>query len=252
MEGLPGHPVQRPRRRAGDRPAGHRPLLSQPRRLVLLRHGRTADNHGGRIQGQLDTPLDEVGRAQAEAAAQVLAALPPAVLLSSDLSRARDTAAALATAAGLPAVLDRRLRELHLGTWEGLSSPEARERHPEEHAAWRRGLDVRRGGGETHREAGDRAVACLAEHLPVVPPGGTLVAVTHGGTAKAAVGVLLELPSASWGRLIALGNARWSVLVESDLGWRLERHNTGLTAVGGELARGPGESSSGPAGHRPL
>lgn len=182
----------------------------------------------------------------------MLAALSPAALLSSDLSRARDTADALAAAAGIPAVLDPRLRELHLGTWEGLSSLEARDRHPEEHAAWRRGIDVHRGGGETHREAGERAVACLAEHLPDVRPGGTLVAVTHGGTAKAVVGLLLELPSASWGRLVALGNARWSVLVESDQGWRLERHNTGLTSLGGEVAGGPGRSSSGLPGHRPL
>ena len=162
----------------------------------------------------------------------MLAAVAPAVLLSSDLSRARDTAVALGTAAGVAPVLDQRLRELHLGSWEGLSSPEAADRHPGEHAAWLGGVDVRRGGGETYREAGERAAACLLEHLPVVAPGGTLVAVTHGGTARAALGVLLELPDASWGRLVVLGNACWSVLVEADLGWRLERHNAGAAPAG--------------------
>ncbi len=86
---------------------------------MLLRHGRTADNHGGRIQGQLDTPLDEVGRRQAAATAPLLTAAAPGVLLSSDLARARDTALVLGERAGLVPVLDPRLRELHLGTWQG-------------------------------------------------------------------------------------------------------------------------------------
>lgn len=194
---------------------------------MLLRHGRTADNHGGRIQGQLDTPLDEVGRDQAGATAPLLAATAPAVLLSSDLSRAADTAAVLGALCGLVPVLDSRLRELYLGTWQGLTSQEARDAHPDEHAAWRAGGDVRRGGGETYEQAGARAVACLLEHLPAVEPGGSLIAVTHGGTARAATGLLLDLPRQSWIRLVALGNARWSVLVEGEIGWRLEQHNTG-------------------------
>ena len=200
---------------------------------MLLRHGRTADNHGGRIQGQLDTPLDEVGRRQAAATAPLLAAAAPGVLLSSDLSRARDTALVLADCTGLVPVLDPRLRELHLGTWQGLTSQEARDAHPDEHAAWRAGRDLPRGGGETYQQAGARAVACLQEQLGAVPPGGSLVAVTHGGTARAVIGLLLDLPAPSWGRLVALGNARWSVLVEGDAGWRLEQHNTGADAGAG-------------------
>jgi broad specificity phosphatase PhoE len=224
VEGLPGHPLHRPRRRARD---GH-VLSEQPRRIVLLRHGRTGDNASGRIQGQLDTALDEVGRAQALAAAEVLAEVSPAVLLSSDLVRARDTAQALADRLGAPAVLDPRLRELDLGAWQGLTSQEARERFPDEWRDWRSGVDRPRGGGETYRQAGERAALCIGEHLPAVPAGGTLLAVTHGGTARAALGVLLGLPHEVWGRLAPLGNTCWSVLVEGDLGWRLERHNTGL------------------------
>jgi len=227
VEGLPGDPVRRPRRRARGRPAGTERELSGGRRLVLLRHGRTGDNARGVIQGQLDTPLDERGRAQAEAAATVLAATDPAVLLSSDLSRAADTTAPLARATGLVPRLDARLRELHLGAWQGLTSEQARERFPDEHAAWRAGVDLPRGGGETYHEAGSRAVACLHEHLHDVPAGGILVAVTHGGTARATLGVLLELPAASWVRLVALDNASWSVVVESRHGWRLERHGAG-------------------------
>ena len=214
---------------------------------MLLRHGRTAHNAGGVMQGQLDVALDGTGHAEAAAAAAALAALSPAVLLTSDLARARDTAAPLAAAYGIQARPDARLRELSLGTWEGLTGEQAQAAHPEEHAAWRRGEDVRRGGGATYREAGDRAVACLQERLPAVPPDGTLLAVTHGGTARAALGVLLDLPDARWGRLAPLGNACWSVLVEAPWGWRLERHGT----TAGPLV-GPASLDSFEARGKPL
>jgi probable phosphoglycerate mutase len=156
--------------------------------------------------------------------APALAALEPAQLLSSDLARAAATAAPLAAATGLPVTYDPRLRELHLGAWQGLTLSEAAERYPDEHAAWRGGTDVARGGGETYADAAARASACLLERLPALPPGRTLVAVTHGGTARATLAALLELPAASWGRLTGLGNCSWSVLVEHPLGWRLEQH----------------------------
>ena len=151
------------------------------------------------------------------------------MLVTSDLVRASATAAALESVSGLTALSDSRLRELHLGTWQGLTNDQAQQAHPREHAAWRRGEDVPRGGGETYRQAGERAVAALTEHLP--EPGQTLVAVTHGGTARAALGLLLELPDNSWWRLVPLGNARWSMLVEGDRGWRLEQHNAGAAAL---------------------
>ena len=80
------------------------------RRVVLLRHGRTAHNADGRIQGQLDVPLDELGLAQAQALGTVFAAAPPAVVVSSDLARARETARAVCEHVGLPLRLDPRLR----------------------------------------------------------------------------------------------------------------------------------------------
>ena len=177
------------------------------------------------MQGQLDTALDDRGRAQAQAVAPALAALQPVVLLSSDLSRAVDTARPVAQATGLAPVVDARLRELHLGAWQGLTAEQARERFPQEHADWRAGRDVPRGGGETYEQASERAVACLLEHLPA---SGTLLAVTHGGTARAALGRLLDLPVACWASLAPLGNTCWSVVGESSRGWRLERHGAGL------------------------
>ncbi len=205
---------------------------------MLLRHGRTADNLAGRTQGQLDTPLDAVGRRQAELAAPAVAALGPSLLLTSDLSRARATAAPLAAVTRLEARPDPRLRELDLGAWQGLTVEEARDRFPEEHDAWRSGADVSRGGGETYRQAGERAVAALEQGLRDVPPGGVLVAVTHGGTARGALCLLLDVAAEQWWRLGALDNTGWTVLVEHRNGWRLERHNAGVGAYEGAPAGG--------------
>ncbi|RYY43820.1 MAG: histidine phosphatase family protein, partial [Actinomycetales bacterium] len=71
------------------------------RRVVLWRHGRTEWNVAGRVQGQTDTSLDDVGREQARAAAARLASLRPVRILSSDLERARDTAEELSRVTGV-------------------------------------------------------------------------------------------------------------------------------------------------------
>ncbi|HVU74304.1 MAG TPA: histidine phosphatase family protein [Mycobacteriales bacterium] len=204
------------------------------RRLILLRHGRTAYNASRRFQGQLDQPLDDLGIAQAAAAAQVLAPMRPAALISSDLVRAAATAAPLAEATGLPLVQDPRLREIHLGEWQGLSIAEAGERFPAELAAWREGEDVRRGGGETYYEVGARAVECVQESLAPLGEGELLVAVTHGGTARAIVGTLIGMHHDRWSALGPLGNCRFSFLVEAGArGWRLLMHNAGTLEVEG-------------------
>ena len=199
------------------------------RRIVLLRHGRTASNAEGRIQGQLDTPLDELGLVQAEALGTVFAADPPARVVSSDLARARATAQAVCDHIGLPLVVDARLRETHFGAWQGLTGDEVAAGWPEAFEAWRRheGHPV---GGETPAQVGERAVAAAREHMV---DEGTLLLVTHGGTARALVGTLTELPVADWRRLAPLGNTCWSSLVESAFGWRLERHNAGLGPLTG-------------------
>ena len=91
------------------------------RRLVMLRHGQTEYNAGSRMQGQLDTELSDLGRDQAVAAAEVLAKRQPLVIVSSDLRRALDTAVALGERAGMPVLVDTRLRETHLGDWQGMT-----------------------------------------------------------------------------------------------------------------------------------
>ena len=166
----------------------------------------------------------------------MFAADPPTVVVSSDLSRARDTAQAVCDHVGLPLLVDGRLRETHYGSWQGRSGEELAAEFPSEFAAWRRweGFPP---GGETPAEVGARAAQVVEQHLPA---DGTLLLVTHGGTARALVGVLTDLPVGWWWRLAPLGNTCWSTLVEGELGWRLERHNTGLGPLLGAPTGGAG------------
>ena len=152
------------------------------------------------------------------------------MVVSSDLVRARRTAEAVCEHVGLPLVLDPRLRESHFGQWQGLTGAEVSHTWPGEYAAWRRweGIPV---GGEDPAAVGARAAAAVQMHLPSA---GDLLLVTHGGTARALVGTLLELEPATWWRLAPLGNTCWTTLVEFERGWRLERHNAGLGPLLGE------------------
>ena len=86
-------------------------------RIIIWRHGRTEWNIVNRFQGQADVPLDDVGYAQAIRAAEVLASYRPSSLYSSDLSRCYQTAEMLAQRTGLDITTDKRLREIHVGSW---------------------------------------------------------------------------------------------------------------------------------------
>ena len=124
-------------------------------RILLWRHGRTEWNVVDRFQGQADVPLDGVGYGQAVRAAEVLAAYRPTGLYSSDLSRCYQTAALLAERTGLEIITDKRLREIHVGSWEGLLGNEIRAADPE--LARRLGLDAEGAAvGESAQPFGDR------------------------------------------------------------------------------------------------
>ncbi len=195
--------------------------------MLLWRHGRTQWNDEDRFQGHLDIPLDDVGHAQARAAASVLAALTPAALVASDLQRATETAVYLATLTGLDVQVDVRLRETDGGTWQGRLGAELRADDGERYLAWRSGADVAAGGAETRSQLADRATAAISDALAGVAPGGLLVVATHGGTARASLGRLLDLPTKQWRILGGIANACWSVLEEGSSGWRLVEHNAG-------------------------
>ncbi len=197
------------------------------RKVLLLRHGRTSWNAQRRFQGQADPPLDEVGRAQAYEVAELIAALRPGLLVSSDAARAMQTAEIVGEVAGHSVVADARLRERSLGHWEGLTRDEVEERYPDEYADWIGGRDVSRRGGETREQVAARAGAAFAE----LPDIATIVLVTHSATSMALTNSLLAIPQAVH-PLGPLANCHWSELyAEAHQDgmplWRLRGHNLG-------------------------
>jgi probable phosphoglycerate mutase len=194
------------------------PVARASRRLILLRHGRTAWNHADRVQGQLDAELDETGHRQAADVAPVIAALDPVALWSSDSVRARETAAYLAKETGLDPTYDARLREYFLADRQGLTHDEYAALAPEEFAEFRRGdFDVVP-GGETAEQVAARVVEALHELLASIGPGELAVAVSHGAAIRDAVPVLLGLPLTQRAVLHGLDNCAWVELDQAGPG----------------------------------
>jgi glucosyl-3-phosphoglycerate phosphatase len=203
-------------------------------RVVVLRHGRTTHNHVGIWQGQLDVPLDQVGRLQAKAAAQVLREFDPAAIVSSDLARAWETAGVLGAAMSLPITADPRLREIDVGRWEGLTAKEiVAAGDGEVLAGWRRGDDVALGGAERPSELGRRGAAALREHAEALSDG-VLVVVAHGALIRTSVLTLLGVEQDRWQGLGSLDNCSWGVLWPRRPWWRLL--SWGLSAADAEGA----------------
>ncbi len=180
--------------------------------LVLLRHGRTAWNHEGRVQGQLDAELDDSGREQAAAAADALAMPRPTLLWSSDLLRARDTASYLAARTGLEPTYDARLREFDLGERQGLTHQEYAAIAPEEFALFRQGYYDDAPGAESVADVRARMLEVLGELLATLGPDERAVAVGHGAAIRVAIGALLGWPDDGFQSLRALDNCGWAVL----------------------------------------
>ncbi len=216
---------------SADRPA--------PRRIVLVRHAETVDNAARVWQGHKDTPLSDRGRAQVQAAAPHLAAYEPAVVVSSDLQRAASTAEAIAELTGRPVRLDERLREVHVGQWQGMHADRVREQYPDVVAALDRGEDAPRGvTGETRAEVAVRAGAALREVADALEPGQTAVVVAHGVSARVAASDLVGLDQdVSDAVFRGLDNCHWIELVEVSKSfsaltrWRISGWNLGPWTV---------------------
>ena len=155
-----------------------------PSILVLVRHGESAWNAEGRLQGQADPSLSEAGRKQARAVRDHVPALGPFdAVICSDLARARETAECAGVAVDR---YDPQWREIEIGVWTALLDTEV---PPEELAAWRHG-DWAPDGGETWEDFQAR-VAVAATALGE----GTFLVVTHGGCIRALVAHVTGAPA---------------------------------------------------------
>lgn len=173
-----------------------------PRRILLIRHGETDYNVNGRWQGQLDTPLNATGRVQAKQVAQALSQLSLDAVVSSDLSRAYDTAKEIAKLHGQEVQTDVRWREVHLGVFQGLTRQEIATTYPLEYNGWHHDDHFVVPRGESRMILQARAYSAwqdLLQHSTAQ----TLAVVSHGGTIRL---LLARLFSSDFTRGRHLGN----------------------------------------------
>lgn len=195
-------------------------------RVVLIRHGESEWNATGRWQGHGGVGLSPLGRSQAAATATFLAEQEPDVglIVSSDLPRVTETAEPSGRALGHDVLLDRRLREIDVGWWSGLTTADIVARDPDGYAAFRAGQDLPRGGAETGEQLRARVTAAVGD-LRRRCDGRTLIVFCHGGPVRALVGAALGLSIVAQRGLAGPGNCSRSVLTHRDGTVRLRCYN---------------------------
>jgi len=164
--------------------------------LILVRHGQTAVNAEGRLQGRIDVPLTALGEAQAAACARAVAATSrPVRVLASPLLRARQTADAIAAAVGLDVEVDERWIELDYGDWDAAV---LRTMPQDEWDRWRGDIGFAPPGGESLLALSER-VERACEDLAADAGAGDVVVVSHVSPIKAAVAWAMGVgPETSW------------------------------------------------------
>lgn len=205
--------------------------MREPARLFVVRHGQTAWNAEMRMQGQLDTALDETGLRQAERVAAALRSEQVDHIIASDLQRTMFTAMPLARALGRTITPEPGLRERCFGEFQGHTYADIDRLWPEGALRWRQRDPLYAPlGGESLVEFSARCIA-TAERLCAAHAGTTMVWFTHGGVLdclyRAATRIGLDAPR-SW----PLANAAINRLLHSDQGlmlvsWGDSRHLDG-------------------------
>jgi alpha-ribazole phosphatase len=179
--------------------------------LLLARHGETDWNRARRWQGHADRPLTARGRTQAADLAARLADIALDAVYSSDLRRARETAEPVATTHGLELVQLPELREVNVGSWQGLTRDEAEIRFPGGFERWREG-GTGWDDGESYGEMSARVLAAV-EGIANEHRGGRVLVVTHGGPIRAIHGAALGMDVEAYRRIRPVEpNARLSAV----------------------------------------
>ena len=167
--------------------------------IILIRHGETEWNSQKRMQGHSNSDLSSVGQAQIQALGQWMKNVPFDLIYSSDSLRAKQTAEAITQFSGHELQFDQRLREKNLGVFEGLTSEEARERHPEVFRLFKTaGSKYVIDEGESTQQLQDRALE-IVDEIRIKHPEERVLLVTHGGfirvLMKHSLGLSLETPT---------------------------------------------------------
>lgn len=193
------------------------------KRVLLIRHGQTDWNVQGRWQGDLPVGLNTEGHEQARSLAHHLRARPIRTIVSSDLPRAFDTAAALGAVSGIPVKPDVRLREFAMGVFQGNTRPEIEARYAAEWAAFRADYwDYVIPGGESRRDLQNRVFAAW-EELVATAPGPEAALVSHGGSIRV---LLMRLfPNDDQVQHTHIDNTSVTTVEKTETGWQLVELN---------------------------
>jgi len=195
-------------------------LKMQTTQIFLTRHGETQWNVERRMQGHSDSPLTTMGIAQANALANYLKGYPFSALYSSDLSRAYQTAQAIAATTSLEILTDLRLRERNLGIFQGLTTQELIEKFPQALQNYQNNSDFVVPSGESTRQFFNRCVVCMNEiarqHL-----GGKVLIVAHGGVLNQFFRYVLNIPLES-PRKFSIFNTSLNVFSYQNENWILD------------------------------
>jgi probable phosphoglycerate mutase len=167
--------------------------------IIFIRHGETEWNSQQRMQGHSNSDLSSVGQAQIQALGQWMKNVPFDHIYSSDSLRAKQTAEAITQFSGHELKIDLRLREKNLGVFEGLTSEEARERHPEVFSLFKTaGSKYVIDEGESTQQLQDRALE-IVDEIRIKHLEERVLLVTHGGlirvVMKHSLGLSLETPT---------------------------------------------------------
>ena len=194
--------------------------MTEPTRIIAIRHGETSWNVDTRIQGHLDIPLSANGRWQAERLAAALKGESLAAIYASDLTRAWETAQYLGRAQGLAVIKEIGLRERGFGDFQGKTFAEIEALLPEQSQRWRkRDPEFSPHGGESLMALRSRVISAT-ERLAALHPGEQIAVVGHGGVMdvlyRAATRLEIQAP-----RTWALGNAAINRLLWSPEGFSL-------------------------------
>ena len=187
--------------------------------IILIRHGETEWNSQQRMQGHSNSDLSEVGRAQIQALGELMKNESFDHIYSSDSLRTRQTAEAITQYSGHTLQFDKRIREKNLGVFEGLTSTEAKERHPEIYRLFKTaGANYVIDEGESTQQLLERALDFIEEirlrHLQE-----RVVMVTHGGVVrvlmKYVLGLSIDAPTRfiikNTGIFVLIWNENWLV-----------------------------------------
>lgn len=166
------------------------PDLGSAVEITLIRHGQSVSNVTGHWQGHGDSPLSEHGVEQAQALAERLSGASFDRVLSSDLSRAADTAHAVGSRIGMEPELIARWREIDVGDWEGLTREEVKETFPEQIDALKQGKPIKIGGAESWLDLAQRVNGAFQDLRAELEPGQRAAVFAHGGVIASLVGVL--------------------------------------------------------------